>query len=212
MTANLRGRHATAPAESKSHGDWHDVLEWAEKQGLEGLKTRFATAEIIAKEAQATLTVLLAGIGGSATYAAKLFEPTSGSASTWGFAVTCVYLIVCSIFLIARCMRFESYPALFQTPTNLMQRAYSLDELREVELENLSDRIREAAAINQRRGQTLNKVRLAAALSPVVFGSAALCAIGSHSVQKSIPVTISCTSSSKAASSSAVALNCVLGS
>jgi hypothetical protein len=63
----------------ENHPDWPKTLEWAEKQGLESLKARFVTAELIAKEAQTALTVLLAGIGGSAAYAAQLFAPgTSG--------------------------------------------------------------------------------------------------------------------------------------
>lgn len=50
------------------------------------------------------------------------------------------------------------------------------DALKEVELENLSARIREAQSINDRRAQTLNKVRVAAALTPFVFSAAALLA------------------------------------
>ena len=57
------------------HPDWPKTLEWIEKQAQESLKARFATADIVAKEAQTTLTVLLAGVGGSAAYAAKIFEP-----------------------------------------------------------------------------------------------------------------------------------------
>lgn len=45
---------------------WPPIAEWIEKQGLDSLKARFATAEIIAKEVQTTLTVLLAGLGASA--------------------------------------------------------------------------------------------------------------------------------------------------
>ena len=88
---------APAPAPTPE-SDWPKVLEWAEKHGTESIKTRFATAELIAKEAQTTLTVLLAGIGGSAAYASKLFEPGPASPLTVGFADCC--LIVKSSYLL----------------------------------------------------------------------------------------------------------------
>ena len=52
------------------HADWPKTLEWIEKQAQESMRARFATADLIAKEAQTTLTVLLAGIGAAAAYGA----------------------------------------------------------------------------------------------------------------------------------------------
>ena len=75
------------------HADWSKTLEWIEKQGQESLKARFATADLIAKEAQTTLTILLAGIGGSAAYAAKLFEPGGAGPIEVAAAVVCIYLV-----------------------------------------------------------------------------------------------------------------------
>ncbi len=133
------------------------------------MKARYATAELVSKEAQTTLTVLLAGVGGSAAYAAKLFEPVAVSPISAASAAVCIYLVVLSVLLVTRCMVFEGYPALYQNPKNLMQPAYTLEQLREAELANLEERIEEAIAINNIRARRLNRVRLAAALSPVVF-------------------------------------------
>ena len=113
-------------------------------------------------------------VGGSAAYAAKFFDPGPSSATIWGFAIACIYLIALSILLITRCMQFIGYPAQYQTPRNLLQRNFSLDDLREVELENLTQRIEEAAKINRDRAEALNRVRIAAALSPLIFLLAAL--------------------------------------
>lgn len=176
MPSRLRKPPTLADGELEAH-DWPKVLDWAERQGTESMKARFATADLLAKEAQATLTVLLAGIGGSAAYAAKMFDPGPAAPASWGFAAACAYLVVLSVVLIMRCMRFESYPAQFQTPKNLMQRGFAFDALREVELENLTIRIEDAAGINNRRASVLNKIRVAAALSPVVFLFAAVVAI-----------------------------------
>lgn len=62
----------TPAATATPASDWSKVLKWAETQGLESIEARFETADLIAKEASATLTILLAGVAGSAAYAAKI--------------------------------------------------------------------------------------------------------------------------------------------
>ena len=154
---------------SPNHADWPKTLEWIEKQGQESLKSRFATADLLAKEAQTTLTVLLAGVGGSTAYAAKIFESASPGSIAIGAAAVCAYLVALSVLLVLLCMMFQSYPALSQDPRNLMHPTYSLDEIREEEVKNLDDRIADAKKINDTRASRLNRFRIAAALSPVVF-------------------------------------------
>jgi hypothetical protein len=151
------------------HADWPKTLEWIEKQALESLKARFQTAELVSKETQTTLTVLLAAIGGSAAYAAKIFDASPAGPIETAAAVTCVYFVLLAVTLVARCMMFLSYPALYQDPMNLMHPSYSIDEIREAEIENLHGRIIEAAAINAKRAKWLNWFRIATALSPFIF-------------------------------------------
>lgn len=151
------------------HADWPKSLEWIERHAQESLKSRFQTAELLSKESQTTLTVLLAAIGASAAYAAKIFQPGATSPIEIAAAVTCVYLVVLAVTLVAACMIFVSYPALHQDPVNLMHPTYSIDEIREAEINNLQERITEAAVINTRRAQRLNRLRIAAALSPFLF-------------------------------------------
>jgi hypothetical protein len=151
------------------HADWPKTLEWIEKHAQESLKARFQTAEILAKESQTTLTVLLAAIGASAAYAAKIFQPGAAGPIEIAAAVTCVYLVMLAVTLVAACMIFVSYPALHQDPLNLMQPTYSIDEIREAEITNLQERIAEAAAINKKRARRLNRLRIATALSPFFF-------------------------------------------
>jgi hypothetical protein len=172
MTESKSGDDESAPP----HADWPKVMEWIEKQGQESLKARFATADLIAKDAQTTLTVLLAGVGGSAAYAAKVFEPVAAEPVAVAFAAVCAYLVVLSISLVLTCMMFRSYPALSQDPKNLLQSSYSLDALREVELENLSDRIDDARKLNADRARRLNYIRIATALSPLLFVAVAVLA------------------------------------
>ena len=156
------------------HVDWPKTLEWIERQAIESLKARFATADLIAKESQTTLTVILAAAGGSAAYAAKLFQsgklgPVEAAAGT-----ICAYYVCLAIALVISCMMFKSYPALYQDPENLMQLNFSIDQLREEEIKNIGERITEAAEINRKRARNLNAIRLLAAFSPILFALAAL--------------------------------------
>lgn len=155
------------------HADWPKTLEWIENHAQESLKARFATAEIIAKETQTTLTVLLAGIGGSAAYAAKNFDPGPSGPVEVAAAVTCVYLVVLAVSLVIVCMMFKSYPAQYQNPENLLHPDYSIDEIRRAEIDNIGIRIKEAAEINAERAARLNKIRILIALSPLLFAAAA---------------------------------------
>lgn len=156
-----------------THADWPKTLEWVEKQCQESLKDRFTTAELISKEAQTTLTVLLAAIGGATAYAAKIFEPGAPGPLAIASAAVCVYLVALSVCLVMTCMMLTSYPALHQEPENLMQKEYPVDALKEAELKNIDLRIRDAAAINARRANWLNAVRIAAALAPIFFAGVA---------------------------------------
>jgi len=155
------------------HADWPKTLEWIERQAQESLKARFATAESVAKETQTTLTVLLAGIGGSAAYAAKIFGAGPSGPIEIAAAVVCVYFVALAVILVVVCMMFRSYPALHQNPENLMHPAYSIDEIREEEVNNLGIRIKEAAEINAKRAKHLNRLRIAISLSPFLFAAAA---------------------------------------
>ncbi|EWS61504.1 hypothetical protein Y694_00778 [Methylibium sp. T29-B] len=80
-----------------------DLVTLAEEQGYEAMKGRLATAEWIAKQAEVTLTVLLAGIGGSLAFAVKLFEPGSSSLA-WAAAGVCAWLSALAFWLVVSCL------------------------------------------------------------------------------------------------------------
>ena len=189
------------------HSDWPKTLEWIEKQAQESLKSRFATADLLAKEAQTTLTVLLAGVGGSAAYAAKIFESPAAGLVAIASAVVCAYLVALCILLVLRCMMFQSFPALSQDPKNLMHPTYSLEEIREEEVKNLGESIVEAKELNDTRAKRLNWFRIAAALSPVVFFVTALIAPPA-APQKQEHTKIACAATPAASSSGKLTLNC----
>ena len=167
---------SSSPSEGSHHADWPKMLEWIEKQAQESLKARFTTAEILAKEAQTTLTVLLAGVGASGAYATKIFESNPAGPIAIAFAIVCAYLASICVALVLICMKIKSYPALYQDPENLMHPTFSLDSVREQEVKNIGKRIAEAKALNDVRARWLNAFRVMAVCSPLVFIAAALAA------------------------------------
>lgn len=185
-----------------------ELIEWVEKQGLDSIRARYATAEVIAREAQTTLTVLLAGVGGSAAYATKLLEPGPPEPLTIAAAAVCGYLAALSAILVFACMRFESFPAQFQEPTNLLVDAPFL-KIRESELRNLDARIKQATAINARKARNLNNIRLMAIFSVVVFLAVSVVAPRPTAATPG-SLTIRCTPDA-AASAPAGGLSCRLG-
>jgi hypothetical protein len=185
------------------------TVDWIEQQALKSIQARFATADVIAKEAQTTLTVLLAGVGGTAAYAAKLFEPGPADPLVVAAAATCGYLAFLSAVLVLACMMFRSYPAQFQEPTNLLIPDATLLQLRDAELLNLDARIKEATLLNATRARSLNSIRLGAVFAIVVF-----VAVGAVSPKRmnppKAPLAIMC-SPDDAASAPEGSLRCQVG-
>lgn len=150
--------------------------EWIERNAIENLKGRTATADTLAKEASTTLTVLLAGIGGSLAYAIKALE---GDVTYAGVAATvaCGWLVLLSALLVHFCMMVRPIPAVYSQPAGLLKRreaGASFEIWRYGELLNIEDRIQEAITRNRRVATKLNLVRTLAYLTPVVVAVFAL--------------------------------------
>lgn len=146
--------------------------DWIEKAGIENLKQRIASADILAKEAASTLTVLLAGAGGSWAYAAKLLDEaaTRGGVAAF-FAGT--WLTVLAAMLVMSCMRIGPIPAVYNQPGQLLRRASSgetFEQWRVGELENIEARIKQITARNDATARRLNRIRIFATLTPVLAG------------------------------------------
>jgi hypothetical protein len=143
--------------------------EWIERNGIENLKARVSTADTLAKEASTTLTVLLAGIGGSLAFAAKSLEGHV-TYQTIAAITTCTWLVLLSAALVHFCMMVRPIPTVYSQPASLLQRqamGATLDDWRYGELLNIEDRIQEVIRRNQIVAQKLNLVRSLAYLTPV---------------------------------------------
>lgn len=146
----------------------NDLLEYAESAGLENLRNHVAAADTLAKEANTTLTVLLAGAAGSLAYTLKLLDGSSASLSI-GLATACFYLFALSASLVWRCMKIDALPNTTNEPQNLYQADYSITQIREAELKNIQNRIRQADQRNTKTAYWLNRIRLFATGTPLVI-------------------------------------------
>lgn len=148
-----------------------ELLDYAEKAGEANLKFRLENAETLAKEANATLTILLAGMGGSLAFAVNGLERMDSlpSAITVGAIGLAVWLMVVACLLVVFCMLSTELQAPTNEPLNLYLPDHPLERIRVVELRNLDVRIKLATVRNHRVAAWLDRVRLMAVASPLAF-------------------------------------------
>ncbi|MEW8072926.1 MAG: hypothetical protein AB2826_21120 [Candidatus Thiodiazotropha sp.] len=146
-----------------------DLLTYAETAGLENLRFRIQNSEVLAKEAASTLTIILAGMGGSLAFAANGLEQTMPSSLTIGAAALALWLMFVGCLLVVFCMLTTELQAPTNEPDNLYQTGYSVEEIRRAELNNIQDRIKLATARNRRVAGWLDRCRLLSLVSPVIF-------------------------------------------
>lgn len=148
------------------------LLDYVERHSEANMADRVAVAEAIQREANITLAFFLTGAGAALAFSASsLAEGKSGSA-TGAALVTSVYLFILALALVWRCLWLREYPARHPEPKNLLPFVGSLDELRAQQVERLQERITEAAAINIRRADNLNILRIAAVATPLISWAA----------------------------------------
>lgn len=144
-----------------------DVQAWAEQAGLSNLQGRIESGARIGQQAATTLTLLLAGLGGTLALALPVLAPQPGPVA-YAAAALCVYLALLSAVLVVTVIRLRDAPMLHNQPGNLLVPGATLAQLRAGELANIELRIRQQAALNRSRANALDAVRMAAIASPVV--------------------------------------------
>lgn len=145
-------------------------FEWIEKAAIENLKGRRETADVLAKEAATTLTVFLAGVGGSLAYGIKVLDGDTSNTAIAAAAV-CLWLTVLSMILVLTCLKIKGIPAVYNQPGELLKRGDSqdsFDEWRLGELVNIQQRIETAVERNNTTARNLNRVRILAVCTPLI--------------------------------------------
>ena len=145
-------------------------LDWIEKAAVEHLKQRVECADVLAKEAATTLTVLLAGAGGSLAYGIKIADGDF-SASVLIATFVCVWLAICAILLVHKCLKIEAIALVYNEPKNHLLRLTSdasFENWRKEELLGMQVRIDANTLRNDRTAKSLNHVRTMAAATPAI--------------------------------------------
>jgi len=145
-----------------------DLLDWAEDAALKNLKSHHETADGLQKQSVTTLTVLLTGATGGLAFAIKGLEQGLAWLAV-GSSVFSIYLYILCATLVFNTLRVKRFPSIYNEPENLYQKNYTLQELREAELDNIQKRIEEASSRNRQTASWLNRIRFAALASPVFF-------------------------------------------
>ena len=139
------------------HSSWPDRLKWAEENGLKNLQEKFTTADNMCKEAQTTLTYVLAGMGGTFVYILPGL-------------ILCLYFVSLGIYLVRKTFLISDYPSPYQEAKNLLEKPdLSLDELRHGEILNMTERLEKSQGWIEKKTKAINRVRIALVVSPVPF-------------------------------------------
>jgi hypothetical protein len=145
------------------------LLDYAEAAGLENLRNHLSASDSLSKESNTTLTILLAGAAGSFGYSIKVFDGAGLNETVIGLASVSFYLFGLSSSLVWRCMKVADMPSPTNEPMNIFQDNFTLEQIREAELKNIQARIRDAVARNGVTAYWLNRVRLEASATPIIF-------------------------------------------
>lgn len=152
----------------------NEHLQWVEKAAMENLRARIQTADTLAKEAQTTLTVTLAGCGAALGYALK--DGVVAGAVSWSMLAVCAYLMGVAAMITLRCLKIGEIPPLYNEPRNLL---FSGHEEHDFEAKvkgevshNVQIRIDQATGRNERVANWIDRTRLMLVFSPVVWALA----------------------------------------
>ena len=151
--------------------DRGEILKWAEDHGLKNLAEKVETAAALEAKANLVLTGIVAFMGVSLAFGAKVLEEGVAKPIEFGAALLCGYLTVVGIMFAARIITARSIPATYCEPSSLLEHIdkRGMDDIREGLLDELQKRIDIAADRNDTTARWINAAIVALILSPFVF-------------------------------------------
>jgi hypothetical protein len=155
--------------EVKREEDELKLLEWAEKRGIENLSDHLQAVDNLKRESERTLTVLYAAFGATLAYVIKNLDKSKFSASVVGAIAMLSWLFFLSGWLILFCLKVKPAPSARNEPQNLIYKIQPVADAITEEIENMKSRIARATERTGSLSWHLNRVRLAALLSPAIF-------------------------------------------
>ncbi|HJW23926.1 MAG TPA: hypothetical protein VJ576_03430 [Rhodocyclaceae bacterium] len=146
-----------------------EKLDFIEAAARANAAFHVASAEMLAKEANSTLLLLLSGAGGALAYAVNLFDKGGLPWAIAGMAAASVYLFALSAWLVWCALRIRPIWPTANEPATLLSADWTIEELREAELRSQQRCIERNRLRNDEIGAALNRVRIGASCVPLVF-------------------------------------------
>jgi hypothetical protein len=146
-----------------------EKIDWVEKQAAENLKFRLQNRETLAKEANNLLAILLAAIGAIVAFAIKNSSEGQITPLLIGAISMTGWLMLIATILVLKCIMTSTLIPPGNEPRNLLLDGYTLEQLKKFELDNVQNSIDQTASRNQNIAYWLDKARLSAVASPLVF-------------------------------------------
>jgi len=110
----------------------------------------------------------MSGMGGTFAYVFTNLEKAL-TPVLWAAIVLCAYFTLLGIALVTTTFFIKSFPSPYQEPQNLLAEPdLSIDEVREGEIDNITDRITASIQWIDRKSTAVNWVRAGLVASPIV--------------------------------------------
>jgi len=155
-----------------------ELLDYIENEARVNAAFHIANADSLTKESNTLLNLLLAGAGGALALLVSLLQKTTPAPTwqLWAVGAAAVYLFALAGLVVRKCLWVQDIWPPANDPRNFPLTGYSLDQIRQFDLENKqrccdSNRLR-----NEGVGIWLNRCRSLAAATPLVTALVALAA------------------------------------
>jgi hypothetical protein len=152
----------------------NEKLKWIEDEARANAAFHVASADVLAKEANTTLNLMLAGASGSLAYMVSLVERSGWVWSAAGMGAVSGYLFALAAVLVVKCLRIRKIWPAANEPENLIKSDLDLADLMTDQLASKQRCIIRNRDRNEEVSLWLNRCRVAVTATPLVFILAAL--------------------------------------
>lgn len=139
-----------------------DKIEWLESHGIENMRMRYESANLMSVLVRYLITMSLTGAG------AALFQ-LAGNFEYFQASLFCaIWLSTIAVYLAVYCLGMRDFPPIYNNPSNLNQPDYDFEQLRYFQLEHLGNCCVQAANLNAQRAKQINYAIVALSLTPLI--------------------------------------------
>lgn len=146
-----------------------ELIEYAISEGKETIAFHLKNMDELCRESNTTLSFLITAGGASLAGCINFLKDEKLIFLSLPLLMLSGYYFVLSFLLVSKCLKARENYSPANEPKNLYQPDYSLEAIKEAELENLNERILLNRDRNAVTGLWLSRVRYAFFLSPVFF-------------------------------------------